>query len=40
MQGVTFPIVPPDNWPTLGEVIQELCDWYYEHHDTLVALKD
>jgi hypothetical protein len=21
-------------------VIQELCDWYWEHHDQLVALKN
>ena len=31
VRGTVTPIVPPEAWPTLGEVIQELADWYYEH---------
>jgi hypothetical protein len=27
--------VPEDDWPTLGEVILEAQDWYYEHYDAL-----
>lgn len=29
-----------DRWPTLGEVIQELADWYYEHRDELPSPDD
>ena len=36
VHGAAFPIEPQTEWPTLGEVIQELCDWYY---DNLARLK-
>ncbi len=31
VRGTVMTIVPQDAWPTLGEVMQELSDWYYGH---------
>ena len=31
VHGATTPIEEQAQWPTLGEVIQELCDWYYDN---------
>ncbi|NBB87164.1 MAG: hypothetical protein GVY12_13230 [Bacteroidetes bacterium] len=25
--------IEDDAWPTLGEVVQEAADWYYDHHE-------
>jgi hypothetical protein len=29
-----------DRWPTLGEVVRELMDWYYEHRNQLPTPDD
>ena len=35
VHGEVHSITPATDWPTLGEVIQELCDWYFQHIDRL-----
>ena len=35
VRGTMSPITPETDWPTLGEVMQELRDWYYENLERL-----
>ena len=41
--GVQFPIewlTEEEHRPTLGEVIDELADWYYTHYDKVMSLRN
>ena len=38
VHGDTSAIEPSDEWPTLGEVMRELSDWYYAHVEQIRTL--
>ncbi len=38
VHGAVSAIEPPDEWPTLGEVMRELSEWYYAHVEQLRTL--
>ena len=38
VHGAVSAIDPPDEWPTLGEVMRELSEWYDAHVERILAL--